>query len=175
MIPRIYHVDTVGAFFSREALHEKVVAFAEAEFDRRGKCPFIWAVYDGERVVWIETPWESDREKATSVNLVKVFLKISKARAYANVIEAWVAAYHADESGEFPKNHRAPREMPGREDVLLITSYDKNGAWQGTRYKVTVRDHGYNFLGPRDDETFGGGKGMLGGMLFNLFEEEIQP
>jgi len=174
--PRLHHVDTVGAFLSREALHERMVAFAEAEFDRRGQCPFIWAIYDGERIVWIETPWANEAEKYASVRLVRTFIRENGARAYSQAVEAWVSMYNVKKDGK-PEDDGfvMPSQRPEneRDDVLLISTYHRRGAWQATRYKVTVRKQGYNFLGPRDDQTFAPGEGVeLQGLMFNLFRDE---
>lgn len=172
MKPRMHHVDKVGAFLSREALHEKAIAFAEAEFDRRGKCPFVWALHIGDDLVWIETPWDSNREKVASVRMIRAMIKEYQARAYSHCVEAWVAAYKVAKDGVTPE--KMPSEMPKdqRDDVLLVSTFDKNGGSNTTRYKVTVREHGYNFLGPRDDESFREDGGVqFSGLLFNLYRE----
>lgn len=179
MMPRIYRRESV-ANLTPEAQHEMACAFAEEIFGRKGQCPFLYILNDGGSQMWIETPWENDREKEAHVMAVAVVLQSSKSIAYTFISEAWVAVrnFKPDEKpskddlfkgvgslGDLPKNER--------DDVVMIMTETRDGQTWSTRYLVTMRPPGLglNYLGPRvdmHDEL----KGMTG-RLTDLFNKKV--
>ena len=166
--PRLLKSDGLTRPISRADLHELAVVYATELFARKGSVPATWLIAGGNRVVWVETPWEGDDEKSMSVAAITVAMKTVGAHAYSSIVEAWIATVPEDrpELAEVAPRHRDPKE---RDDILLVTTFDRKGAFNASRFLVTVRRHGPNFLGPRDDETFGGEHRMRGRM-WNLFE-----
>lgn len=166
--PRIYR-RTPASRTPFEALHEMAISFAEEEFGRKGQIPFLWLLDLDDEILWIETPWENDAEKDAMVRLMRILLRESKARAYSNMIEAWMA-----KATTLPKddpNFVMPSDRPKseRDDVLMVNSHSRNGDQFQTRYLVTIRKHGPNFLGPRIDEDFK--NGIMEGRMFNLLRD----
>jgi hypothetical protein len=158
--PKVYKTDFVPGL-TRHDLHEMAVAYAVAEFERKGAAPCMWIICTGPDVIWIETPWEDDREKVVSTAAIRAAMKAMGARSYSFITEAWMASYFDGDDTTVP-----PSEKEKRDDVLLISTYDQKGEFDGTRFLVTVRKHGLSYLGPRDDETMMEYK--VEGRMFNL-------
>ena len=172
MIPRLVKSEFVGEL-TLEQLHEKMVAHGEHCFSMKGQAPFLWMIWDGSHLLWIETPWEDDREKAISVEFIKRLMRVANARMYSFMTEAWIVMLDKDEAKQRDSMRHKPqiKDMPGRDDVLTIYSHSVDGGFIGTRYKVTIRRPvGPNFLGPRDDETLRG-YAQAEGRVFDLFKQ----
>lgn len=172
MIPRLVKSEFVGDL-TLEQLHEKMVAHGEHCFSMKGEAPFLWMIWDGSHLLWIETPWEDDREKAISVEFIKRLMRVANARMYSFMTEAWIKRFSKEEAKDYDrsKDPRSVSEMPGREDILTIYSHSVDGGYIGTRYKVTIRRPiGPNFLGPRDDETMRH-YAQAEGRVFDLFKQ----
>jgi hypothetical protein len=172
MIPRLAKSEFVGDL-TLEQLHEKMVAHGEYCFSMKGEAPFLWMIWDGSHLLWIETLWEDDREKAISVEFIKRLLRVSNARMYSFMSEMWMKSLTKEEAKGYDraKDRRSVSEMPGRDDVLMIYSHSIDGGFIGTRYKVTIRRPiGPNFLGPRDDETMRS-YAHAEGRVFDLFKQ----
>lgn len=171
MRPRAYKVDGLTQTIDRAELHEIACEFAETEFDRRGAVPFVWLIATAKLIFWLETPWENEMEKALSIALVRTLLFKFNAHAYAQVFEAWVACYDADENGIIENDEVLPGDLPEseRDNVLVVTSADRGGNHAFTRYLVTTRQRGGNLLGPRADEDM-----SFSGRMFDLFKEPRQ-
>jgi hypothetical protein len=171
MMPRSYKIDNFGPLkVGMKQLHEMACAFAEEEFGRRGKIPFLWLIAADTRVFWLETNWENDREKEMHLFIVKQFMQQVKARAYTSMVEAWVSTYGKGEigpDGEIPDGLVLPSNQPktNRDDVLWVSTEDDAGNSLFTRYLVTLRPHGNNYLGPRVDDDIKGLKGTMLNML----------
>lgn len=168
MRPRLYKTDHLAPLKAdRAMLHEIAVSFAEQEFSRRGKCPFVWLLAIDNDIVWIETPWDDDREKNLSVTAVEVMMEKFGAHAYAHTIEAWLAKYEKEEWPEDGDLNKItlPSDLPKnrRDDVLMVFSFDKDDNHASSRYLVSLRPNGNNLLGPRidEDEKFEGRMGNL--------------
>lgn len=160
------------------ALHESAIAYAIERFNgKEGRVPPTWVVAAVRSRIWMVTDWESTADKDFSVWAVKRLLDSAKASHYAFTTEAFVAATeglgpdetkalieHADEHGvgSLPKKFR--------DDVLLVSSFGRDGAALQTRFLVTERPRGPNLLGPRVDEDLSEAGGFSGRM-WNLFEQ----
>jgi hypothetical protein len=178
MMPRIYRRDSVASL-TPEAQHEMACAFAEEIFGRKGQTPFLYILNDGESQIWIETPWENDREKEAHVAAVTVVLQSSKCIAYSFISEAWVAVrtFDPEKPGkdDLFKGVGSLADLPKKErdDVVMIMTETRDGETFSTRYLVTMRPPGLglNYLGPRvdmGDEL----KGMTG-RLTGLFTKKV--
>lgn len=165
MIPRLAKSEP-AAGLTIEDLHERMVAFGENCFSLKGAAPFIWAIWDGNYLLWVETPWEDEDEKYLSVAFIKRLMGVADAKMYSFMHEAWAKTVSAGEM----RGNRQVKDMPGREDVLMIHTHSIDGGFLGTRFKVTIRESGPNFLGVRDDESLKGMKNAEGTM-FNLFRQ----
>jgi len=171
--PRIFKTENLAPMrATREMLHDMAVTYAEEEFDRRGQVPFLWLIAIGTRVLWLETPWENDWEKNASVRVLRRMMAELEVQAYAQMCEAWIAVVNADKDGKLPIDHRMPSEMSAKErdDVLMVSSYDRDGGCMMTRYLVSLRPGGRNLLGPRVDIDTEHER--MTGRMFNLLAEE---
>lgn len=172
-VPSIYQITRAGSGTVQD-LHETAITFAENQFALKGQVPFLWLIDTGEDILWMETPWENESEKDASIKILRVVLRETNARAYAQMVEAWVATETYDPKN--PKKKFVPpseRAKDARDDVLMVTSYDADGKMLMTRYLVTVRNHGPNFLGPRVD--IGSDEGLFEGRMFGLLKDKRCP
>jgi hypothetical protein len=170
--PRVFKQEFLPGL-ARADLHEMMVAYGMLEFDRRGAAPFMWIIKNGPHVYWIETPWENDAEKHASTSLMRLLMQKMEAEAYSFMTEAWVAVETREAvTDEFPTDFTPPSERPKneRDDVLMIYTCDKDGGFNATRFLVTVRDNGRNYLGPRDDDSLTGA--TPSGNMWNLLAKE---
>lgn len=165
--PELIRTDNLAPLrVTRATLHEMAVTFATAEFERKGEAPFMWLLGLGSKVIWIETPWEDDNEKEASVRLIRRYAQGLGASCYVFVSEAWVSVYDHLPTDDDPMP--ADRPKAERDDILMIYSAD-HAEQATTRYLVTTRRHGPNFLGPRvdlDDE------GAMCGQMTSVLREE---
>jgi len=168
MLPELWQTENHHGITPHE-LHEKLVAFAEKEFDLRGNVPFLFVIDDGSHLIWVKTLWSNDFEKMVSTKFVRKLLEVSNARAYSHLVEAWVATEKAGPDGQFPENHVRPGDRPAneRDDVMMVTTQIRGGDHLITRYLVTVREP-QNRRGVRVDVDPGEGK--YAGFMWNLFE-----
>lgn len=166
MGPKVHKTEFVPGV-SRQDLHEMAVAYAMREFEVKGEAPCMWILAVGPNLMWIETPWRNDREKDLYVMTIRGAMKELGARAYAFITEAWMASYSTKPDENSP-GFRMPSELPEneRDDVLMISTYDAAGEYNATRFKVTIRERGLNYLGPRDDQSLMEYK--MAGRMFNL-------
>jgi hypothetical protein len=139
-------------------LHEMACAFAEEEFKLKGGVPFMWLMGAEDHVLWIETRWDSQVEKELMTRLIGATMQHFWITAYAFISEAWVTSSHIYPEAEKEKlTKRASRGLEHfpeqyRDDICMISSFNKDGDARMTQYKVTVRQPlGPNFLGPRID------------------------
>lgn len=167
MQPRVFKQEHLPGL-TRADLHEMMVAYGMLEFERRGEAPFMWIIKNGPHIYWIETPWQNDVEKEASTHILRNLMQKMNAEAYSFMTEAWVAVYTG--TLEEAQAARPPSDLPKneRDDVLLISTFDKGGGFDSTRFLVTIRDNGRNYLGPRVDE---GAVGMVpSGRMWNLLK-----
>ncbi len=172
MKPRIFRFDHLAPVTPTcEQLHEMAVAFAIEEFARKGAAPFMWLIAAGTHIVWLETSWDDDREKRASVLFVRQTLRAIGAHTYTQISEAWTANLSEEEFKEHRAANRSVSDLPPdkRDDVLFVQSSSRDGRHLFTRFLVTVRSRGLNFLGPRIDEVW---DRPPVGQMFNLFEDE---
>ncbi|MGO8241283.1 hypothetical protein ELH77_19150 [Rhizobium ruizarguesonis] len=171
MQPRLFKQEFLPGI-TRADLHEMMVAYGMLEFERRGAAPFMWIIKSGPHLKWIETPWENDFEKNLQTSFIRTLMQKMEAEAYSFMTEAWVAVETATPDGKVPADAIAPSQRPKneRDDVLVIYTFDKHGGFDVTRFLVTLRDNGRNYLGPRDDESMTGA--MPSGRMWNLLAKE---
>lgn len=149
--PQLFRSDSLAPVrATRSTVHEIAVAFALEEFERKGAGPCMWLLGIGPRIVWIETPWDDDDEKVASMHFIRKTAQVLGADCYAFISEAWVATYDHPPTDDDQMPSELPKEK--RDDILMIISSDHEEQ-VCTRFLVTVRRHGPNFLGPRVDET----------------------
>ena len=144
-IHRFDHMAPVRA--TREMLHEMAATFAEEQFALKGHAPFMWLLGCGTHITWIETDWEDDDEKERSVAMIRKLAYRTRADCYAFISEAWVSVYKGP---VLPRDHPRPSEMPKhlRDDIMFVLSVDRD-EHKTSRWLVTERRNGPNFLGPR--------------------------
>ncbi|WP_042776348.1 hypothetical protein [Sinorhizobium fredii] len=169
MKPRLYQVDEGKGGIARSELHEKAVGFVEERYPRTGEVPFLWIIDDGHSLLWIETPWEDDREKIASYKFVALALEASRARAYTSIAEVWIAGQKAAPDGSYPEEALPPCERPEseRDDAILIVTYERTGPFGMTRFICKPQS---KLLGVRVDESSDDDRMRWGGQMFNLFE-----
>jgi hypothetical protein len=167
--PRLIKTDDLSRPIRRDDLHELTVALAIELFGLKGGVPPMWAIACDNRLYWVETPWENDREKRASFAGIADSMKTFRAHAYSSIVEAWATVVPKDrpELLDVAPSDRDPKE---RDDILLISTFDRDGAFKVTRFLVTVRKRGPNLLGPRDDETFAD-QDVMQGRMWNLLRQ----
>jgi hypothetical protein len=169
-VPRVTKTVPVGRYFDIEKLHEKAVDHAEKMFRRHGMCLPTWLMWENNAVTYIETPWENQDEKEATVMLMRDAINNRhQVDGYAFLVEAWVAKQHKDDPNDLLPSQR-PKDQ--RDDVLMAWTFPRDGKPITTRWLVTVRKTGPNFLGPRDDMFLVGMEEMRG-LMWNLFEPEV--
>lgn len=160
MKPRLYRQER-GPDIAPADMHEQACAFIEELFGRKGEAPFLYILAVPGGRVWIECPWENDREKDIHTMLIIEMLKQFKATAYTFVSEAWMAVekYKPGADMPDPATFVRPGDRPKneRDDVLIVSTESRDGELIYTRYLVTIRPPGLgiNYLGPRIDEALG--------------------
>ena len=168
--PRVYDVTIPDHMLSLTELHETAISFAEDLFSRKGQIPFLWLLDLGHEILWMETPWADESEKEACIKILTIIMREAKVRAYVNMVEAWTASYtnvHPDDEG-----FKYPSELPKnqRDDIMMVASFEKKSGEQlVSRYLVTVRKRGLNFLGPRDD--LNRKEDGFEGRMFNLLKK----
>lgn len=175
MIPNILKSEVMPTV-DPAALHSMACEYVEEIFSRKGECPPTWIIAGGaavgNRVLWIETPWENDRHKVATVKAIRDLLKILQARCYSQISEAWI--YASDAIPEPEREHwnnvahtMGLQNVPDkyRDDVAQVFSFSREIHYL-THYKVTIRRHGPNFLGPRIDDMCNGS--TFEGRMWNL-------
>ena len=169
MIPAVVRTDQLAPLkATRAVLHEMAAEFAVEHFERHGYGPFVWLLGCGPRVVWIETNWTCEPEKEYAVHYVRKVAKAMHADCYAFISEAWVAVYKTAELDKADRPKPSQRPKAERDDIMIVISVDKAGDQANTRWLVTQRRHGPNFLGPRVDITDGP---MTSGRMFGILED----
>lgn len=150
--------DLAPVSMQRPDLHEHACRFAEQSFADKGSAPFMWIIAAGTRLVWVETPWENEGEKDFATYVVRRMLKGLGAHAYVFMSEAWVAQETKGDKYWEMREAGLPVPLPGerpeneRDDILMVTSFDRDGRCGLTRYLVTIKRHGgLNRLGLRVD------------------------
>jgi hypothetical protein len=158
----------------RAGLHEMACAFVEERFKLKGRCAPVFATAAETHVAWVECDWANDGEKLASVEMMRITVQATNAHAYSFMTEAWVAAFDTLKPDEAERwitfcGEHGVSALPGhlRDDVALVLTFDRQGGCSMSRYLVTQRRRGPNFLGPRVDDD--GDTGMTGRMA-SLFE-----
>ncbi len=153
-------------------MHDAACAYVEEQFARYGQCFPTWLLNVAGRVIWIETIWRTDEEKYAYVDRMAFMLQGLSGHAYTTISEAWVAVSKPDKDGKFT-DKRMPSERPKneRDDIAMIVTQPRMGKSLHSRYLVTIRDHGLNFLGPRIDEDHYRVTGNMMTLFDTRFEE----
>ena len=145
--PALFRSDSLAPVrATRAMLHEIAAQFAEEQFALQGHAPFMWLLGCGSRIVWVETDWEDDNEKEASVQFIRKLAQQLGADCYAFMSEAWVAVYKTATRRNEPRPGDLPKHL--RDDILFVLSMDRS-EHKTSRWLVTERRHGLNFLGPR--------------------------
>ena len=158
--PTLYKSESYGPVrVTRQILHETAAKFAEEQFALKGHAPFMWLLGCQTGIVWIETDWEDEREKEASLHFMRETAHTLGADCYACIAEAWVSVVPRAEveGGRLVQPRNRPKDQ--REDILFIASGNRTGETGHSRWLVTQRRRGPNFLGPRvdiEDEAFTG-------------------
>lgn len=164
-MPRLVRtLRTAPVSVSRQDLHELAVAYGMEEFDRKGECPPTWIVASRGNLAWFETPWTDMQQEIMLTECMRRLMAELPAHAYAFISEAFIAKVPEEDINVSLVDLPATE----RDDVLLVTSFDRAGGFDLSRFLVTVRRPiGPNFLGPRVDEDYSIGEIAM----WNLFME----
>lgn len=167
-MPQLLKVqNTAPVAIARPALHELAVAYSMEQFDLKGRCPPTWIIAAGHNVAWFVTDWEDERQKVMYTGCMAALMAQVSASAYSMVTEAWIAMVRGKSEEEIA-SIGSLADLPDneREDVLLVSTFDRAGDFDLTRFLVTIRRPiGPNFLGPRVDEEVGDFRGRMCNLL----------
>jgi hypothetical protein len=139
-------------------------------FKRYGMCIPTWLMWENNAVTFIETPWEGPSEKEATVMMMRDAINNRHhVDAYTLLVEAWVSMQKANDPSEIIPPRLRPKSE--RDDVLMAWTFSKTERPKASRWLVTIRKNGPNFLGPRDD-LFLSGMQHMEGLMWNLYETE---
>lgn len=145
-------------------LHEMSVGYALGCFDNDGLTP-TFSILDAQGVTIVCSPWQSEAEKNVTFEFVSHKLDELNAKAYSLCHEIYVAVQAANAPLVLP-SERSPSE---RDEVVMISTYSRDGQVLVTRFLITPARQGHDAkLGPRVDEPDVVARGFAGRM-FNLF------
>jgi hypothetical protein len=147
MIPNIKPTEDIlpGAYGRIEEFHDFAVNRAVKEFEKEGRAPFLWIVLYNSSIRFVETPWENDDEKHRSTYMMRELMRLTNARAYSFITEAWVAAFTLKDMSEQERdalleqtNKHGVRSLPEsqREDVMMVSSFNRAGDYGFTRFGI---------------------------------------
>lgn len=167
--PRLIGHQNLGMLIGRRPLHELAVGYATEQFDRKGECMPTWLIAAGGRIAWFESVWEDEQHKLLHVECMRALMAATSADFYAFITEAYIAKVEAKSEEELADISLADLPKSERDDALLITTFDRAGGFDLTRFLVTIRRPiGPNFLGPRVDED--SSLGSMEGRMWNLLQ-----
>jgi hypothetical protein len=151
------------------SLHEVAVLYAEKKFKQKGGILPTWIISILGRAVWIETEWENNWDKDKVIYAISKLLNEFNCSTYSWISESWYAVLTEDKKDlqEIVDKHGVKALPPEyRDDIMAIHTHSRDGKFLTTRFKVTIRKRGPNFLGPRIDEDF---KAPMQGRMSSLF------
>lgn len=157
--------------FTTEEMHEAACAHGEDQFARYGECMPTWVLNVGNRLIWFETAWRSSDEKYDITSRIALLLQMLGGESYTLISEAYVAAMERDDDGKMISPMPADRPKHERDEILMLATIAKSGQHLFTRYLISARRTGPNFLGPRADEDYTGHQGDM----TDLFERTFPP
>jgi hypothetical protein len=125
-----------GKSMSLKAQHAAACVYAKLAMAERGKVDPVILIPDGEDLAqWPAPPWRNPAEKAHWAAIIKEVLNGMGIASYSFVSEAWMARIDPRTQPEMLK---VPvREHSQRQDVLMVTSRNRNGEALNTTYPVT--------------------------------------
>lgn len=145
-------------------LHEMSVGYAMGCFDSDGLTP-TFTLLDAKGISIVCSPWSSEAEKNITFEFVAHKIEEDNCRAYSLCHEIYMAHYEPGTPLVMPANRPASE----RDEVLLITTYGRDGAALVTRFLITPARQGHEAkLGPRVDEPEAEAR-QYTGRIFNLF------
>jgi hypothetical protein len=162
-------LNTAPVAIGRADLHELVVAYGMEQFALKGRCPPTWIIAAGPNIAWFVTDWANEREKALNTGCMRLLMEEVNASSYSLITEAYIANVRGKSEEEI-EQIASLADLPSneRDDVLFVTTFDRAGGYNITRFLVTIRQPvGPNFLGPRvdEDEEIGGMQGRMWNLL----------
>lgn len=177
MLPRLIKTENLAPVRpERKILHEMACQFGELQFRQKGGMASVWVMATGPSIAWIETDWQSSREKDVATFAMREMLEATGSQAYSFITEAWVASFEGLSDAERKhwmdfSNQRGLSALPPhlRDDILMVLSFDRAGGCSMSQYIVQMRKgKGPNYLGPRIDANASDGL-QWAGRMGNLF------
>lgn len=148
-------------------LHEHACTIGCANMRAKGKMDSCFLIPLEERKFGIiMTPWSDANEKYAMVKVLRDVFRENHVSAYSFITEAWMATVNPRTEPELM--NIPPCERSQRDDILWITSRNRDGDVITTRYLVTYHADRGPTLGPPEDQS----DEMQSGYLANMFERE---
>jgi len=155
MLPQQLKVDHLAPLtVPLHALHAMGLRYGEEQFRAKGSCVATFAVAIGTDVLWLESKFGPASHRRLVYRFMREFLHVSGAHAYCFMSEVWVAAVdNLDDIDVLPSE----RPESERDEVLLVTSFGRQGDKYLSRYLITPSRHPGKlaWLGPRVEDDFG--------------------
>lgn len=146
-------------------LHEMAVGFGMGSHASSGEVLPTFTILNAGGIDIITAPWANDEEKNAAFGFVERKLRADKSRAYSLVHEIYVAIAIVGEPYTMPRD-RPPSD---REEVLMVSTFGRDGEVFISRFLITPARQGHNAkLGPRVDEPEEIAR-TYQGRMFNLF------
>jgi hypothetical protein len=152
------------------AVGRAVKAFEDGRQREPYMTPFLWLLrYPGE-LATIETRWGNDVEKDVASKSLRLLMKITNCTAYSFITEAWMASF-SKAQGNMPEHPiNSVRGLPAdqREDVLMISTFDRSTNYHMTRFGIKRANTPHAKLLVRDDWIERGPDMHMEGRMWNL-------
>lgn len=172
LLPQQLKVDHLGPLtIPLHALHAMGLRYGEDQFAQKGGCIATFLIAIKTDIFWLQSEFGDWQHRALVYRFINRLLKASDAHAYTFLSEAWTSSCGIDEDPS-DDDFVLPADRPEseRDEILMVSSFDKKGASFFSKYLITAarRPGKLAWLGPRVDES-ADDLGAIEGMAFDLF------
>lgn len=187
-VPKVIASDRLepGELDSVATIHEHACGLATSGFKKFGFAPFLWLFRyrPDDKGPWtlniMETPWRDEREKMHHVRFMRTLFEELRITHYSFISEVWMAVVLGADALA-ADDFRPVCERPEREDMLMVTTFDREKNHLLSRWPVfypkakrhiTTPSGTFGVLQRRADvDTTKAGH--FTGRIFNLLEPEV--
>ena len=116
---------------------ESAVKFAKETFEKKGSvCPMFIA-YNGEKTLTvIATPWNDEREKLASLEMVKRIFRLERVTSYVFMSEVWYKSVSPEGLNAHLNSNKAVSEYDDKEEALMVMGTNTEGEKLGRFFKI---------------------------------------
>jgi hypothetical protein len=144
---KVLHVQPLSTMPEMNVLHSMhvfVVDMIKKLIDSGDELYPTWIVVAKQDVIFIGTPWESEREKDATVSALRHTMRKFRARHYSFACETWTASYSEEEMAKRDtEDYVPPSNHPNCRDGLIVITCS------ATDHEMTTFDVKYDDSGPK--------------------------